>query len=121
MAWRKLTTYEISQGSLDLILLDGYRKIMQGIANLFIGSEVYLSKFDRSGKQKFLRARNVSQLGVNEVVNYFNRFPLFSSKHLDFLCWKEAHTLISSNLHHKKYGLDGLNRIKLLKKFYEQQ
>ena len=62
---------------------------MQDIATLFLGtsSEIYLSKFDRSGKQKFYRARNTSQLGANEVVKYFNIFPLFSSKYLDFLAW----------------------------------
>ena len=49
---------------------------MQNIANLFLGtlSEIYLSKFDRSGKQKFYRARSTSKLGANEVIQYFNRF-----------------------------------------------
>lgn len=44
------TSYEISQGRLDLELLEGYRTIMLDIANLFLGSlsEVYLSKYNRS-------------------------------------------------------------------------
>ena len=90
---------------------------MQNIANLFLGSfsEVYLSKFDRSGKQKCYRAKTTSKLGANEVIQYFNRFPLFSSKYLDFLSWKEAQNLIVRNAHHKKYGLVGLNKIKELK------
>ena len=43
---------------------------MQNIANLFLGtlSVIYLSKFDRSGKQKFYRARSTSKLGANEVI-----------------------------------------------------
>ena len=63
---------------------------MQNIANLFLGtlSVIYLSKFDRSGKQKFYRARSTSKLGANEVIQYFNRFSLFSSKILDFLSFK---------------------------------
>ena len=81
------TYYEISQGRLDLELLEGYKDVMQNIANLFLGtlSEIYLSKFDRSGKQKFFRARSTSKLGASKVINYFNKFPLFSSKYLDFL------------------------------------
>ena len=111
------TYYEISQGRLDSELLEGYKDIMQNIANLFLGtlSEIYLSKFDRSGKQKFYRARTTSKLGANEVIKYFNHFPLFSSKYLDFLSWKEAQNLIVRNAHHKKYGLVGLNKIKELK------
>jgi len=27
-----------------------------------------------------------------ELIDYFNLFPLLSSKHLDFLAWKEANT-----------------------------
>lgn len=90
---------------------------MQNIANLFLGtlSEIYLSKFDRSGKQKFYRARSTSKLGAIEVIKYFDKFPLFSSKYLDFLSWKEAHNLIVKNAHHKKYGLEGVNKITKLK------
>ena len=90
---------------------------MQNIANLFLDklSEIYLSKFYRSGKQKFYRARSTSKLGAIEVIKYFDKFPLFSSKYLDFLSWKEAHNLIVQNAHHKKYGLEGLTKIKNLK------
>lgn len=111
------TTYEISQGRLNLEILENYKKIMQDIANLFVGilSTVYLSTYDRSGKQKFYRARNTSISGANEVVKYFTNYPLFSSKHLDFLNWTEAHNLIVNKAHHKKFGLNGLNRIKFLK------
>ena len=90
---------------------------MQNIANLFLGSlsEVYLSKFDRSGKQKFYRAKTTSKLGANEVIQYFNRFPLFSSKYLDLLSWREAQNLKVQNAQHKKYDLFGVNKIKILK------
>ena len=47
---------------------------MQNIANFFLGtlSEIYLSKFYRSGKHKFYRARSTSKLGAIEVIKYFN-------------------------------------------------
>ena len=37
------------------------------------------------------------------------------NKHLDFLNWKEAYNLIEIKAHHKKYGLEGINKIKSLK------
>lgn len=90
---------------------------MESIAHLFLAKlgVVYLSKYGRSGKQPYWRARNTSQVGAKEVIKYFNKYPLFSSKHLDFLCWSEAHNLIEIKAHHKKYGLAGFNKIKLLK------
>jgi hypothetical protein len=111
------TTYEISQGRQDLTLLASYKPIMQDIANLFLAQlgTVFLSTYDRLGKQKFVRARNVSQAGAQEVVNYFNKFPLFSSKYLDFLSWAEAQKLITNKLHLTKNGPEGLDRIKSLK------
>lgn len=111
------TTYEISQGRLDSELFEDYKDIMEKIAKLFLADlgVTYLSKYDRSGKQPFWRARNSSKAGAKEVIKYFNKYPLFSSKHLDFLNWKEAHNLIEIKAHHKKYGLEGLNKIKYLK------
>lgn len=111
------TTYEISQGRLNSNLFENYKDIMEKIAKLILANlgVVYLSKYDRSGKQPFWRARNSNQAGATEVIKYFNRFPLFSSKHLDFLNWKEAYHLIEIKAHHKKYGLEGLNKIKNLK------
>ena len=111
------TTYEISQGRLDSELFENYKDIMEKIANLFLAdlSKIYLSKYDRSGKQPFWRARNNSKAGAKEVIKYFNKFPLFSSKHLDFLNWKEAHNLIEIKAHYKKNGLEGINKIKFLK------
>jgi hypothetical protein len=88
---------------------------MQDIANLFLGtlSEIYLSKVDRSGKHNFYRAKSTSKLGEIEVIKYFNKFPLFSSKYLDFYLGK--HNLIVQNAHHKKYVLEGVNKITKLK------
>jgi hypothetical protein len=77
--------------------------------------KVNLTKFDRSGKQSTWRVRNSSKAGSNKVVNYFNNFPLYSSKYLDFLCWKEAHNIIMLNEHRKISGTKGVNRIKELK------
>lgn len=112
------TTYEISPSRLNSELFESYKEIMESIAQLFLAKLgiVYLSQSDRSGKQPYWRARNTSQVGAKEVIKYFNKYPLFSSKHLEFLCWSEAHNLIEIKAHHKKYGLASrFKKIKLLK------
>ena len=82
------------------------------LANLGV---TLVSKFNRTGKQSLWRARSNSQAGSQIVVNYFTRFPLFTSKYLDFVGWKKAHMLIVSKAHLKKYGEEGFNLIKSIK------
>jgi hypothetical protein len=90
---------------------------MNSIAINFLSnlSQTNLTKFNRSGKQLAWRVRNSSKKGSTEVVNYFDKYPLFSSKYLDYLCWKEAHYLIINNQHRKIAGASGIIRIKELK------
>lgn len=61
------------------------------------------------------RVRNSNQIGAIQVINYFNKFSLFSSKHLDFLSWVEAHNIIMANEHTKKSGYSGIIKLKKLK------
>jgi len=74
-----------------------------------------LSTLDRTGKQSAWRVRNTSKAGSNIIIEYFNFFPLFSSKHLDFLIWKEVFELILNKQHLIKNGIEGLNKIENLK------
>lgn len=47
-----------------------------------------------------------------ELIQYFSKFPLLSSKHLDFINWAEAHELVVS----KKYkSLEGTAKLVELK------
>ena len=111
------TTFELSQTRLDLNLFEQYASIMT-IISLFILAKLgvtHLSTYDRKEKQKTWRARNTSKAGASVVVNYFNQFPLFSSKHLDFLSWREAYYLIKNKQHYNKAGVEGINRIEYLK------
>lgn len=115
------TTFELSQSRQNKELFNSYQNIMDSIANLFLAQvKIYnLSTYDRTGKQPAWRVRNSSKAGAAKIVEYFNQFPLFSSKHLDYLCWKEAFELIQSKKHHIKNGIEGLNRIEYFKKSNE--
>jgi len=111
------TSFELYQGRNDPILFQAYKSIMKTIASFLLAnlSVVYLNKFNQIEKQLFWRARNSSQAGSQVVVNYFTKFPIYSSKYLDFVDWKKAHMLIMSKAHLNKYGEEGLNNIKTIK------
>ena len=107
----------MTQSRQDIELFNSYKTIMENIAELFL-SKLKLSNlttFDRKGKQPAWRVRNSSKAGAAKIVEYFSKFNLFSSKHLDYLCWVEALELIKNKKHLIKNGLEGINRIEFLK------
>ena len=81
------TIYTISQGNKDDSVLQFYKPIMLLIAQLCgtkIGQKGLLA--EKNGLDSFMwRVRTTNKKGVSAIVQYFNRFPLWSSKHLDFL------------------------------------
>lgn len=114
---RLAITFELNQSRTDITLFKKYEGIMQIIAEFLLAnlSIVNLSTYDRLGTQPTWRARNTSLAGALVLVNYFNQFPLFSSKHLDFLAWNETYFLIKNKQHFIKNGVEGLNKIENLK------
>lgn len=111
------TTYELAQSRINPVLFSDYESVMNTIANFFLSKlgKFHLTTYDRSGKQPGWRVRNSSKSGSSEVAKYFDSFPLFSSKHLDFLCWKEAHNIIVNNQHRQNLGINGITKLKELK------
>jgi len=68
-------------------------------------------KYDRSGKQEAWRARVVNKKGVVQIINYLNKYPLFSSKYLNYLDWREAYYILIENKEHI-----GTNKLKTYEK-----
>jgi hypothetical protein len=48
----------------------------------------------------------------DKIINYFDRYPLFSSKNLNYLDWKKVRKLVLNKQH---LTLEGLNEIKKIK------
>ena len=73
-------TYTISQGSKDESVLQSYKPIMLLIGQLCeqkIGEKGLLA--EKNGLDSFMwRVRTTNKKGVLAIVQYFNRFPLFS-------------------------------------------
>jgi len=103
-------TCEISQSRDDLDLFEAYRDIMTKICLFFLAP--LPQPYVRDTSRYVWRSRNSSQAGAQVVINYLEQFPLRSSKHLNYLVWKEVHFIIMSKEH---LTLEGFNRIKALK------
>ena len=87
--------------------------------SLFLKSKLEIhniSKFDRSGKQKAWRAKIVNKESATSLVNYFDRFPMFSSKYLNYQDWRNVYDiLIIKKEHLGKNKLDTYNKVKKIK------
>lgn len=110
-------TYELSQSRINIESLELYRPIMELISKLCLSkvTAIHLSKFDRTGTQMGLRVRNTNISGAINIKEYFDKFPLFSSKYLDFLCWSEALQLILDKVHLNKENNSGIIKLENLK------
>jgi hypothetical protein len=45
-------------------------------------------------------------MSLNLIVNYLEKYPLFSSKYLDYKDWKKIVLLIFENKHYTEQGID---------------
>ena len=114
---------ELVQTRVNVDTWMGYKPIMTAISTFFAATLgiTQVWKFDRSGKQKAWRARNLSRKGAFVIQSYLTRFPLKGSKHLDFLAWSEALDLLASHQHHLKYGPEGREKWLALKNTMNNQ
>lgn len=110
--------FEIIQSRSDKDLFIKYEYIMDKIA-VFCKSRLkkyLINKFDRSGKQEAWRARIINKKGAETLINYFDKYPMFSSKYLNYLDWRNVYIIIISNKEHLGVNkLNTYNKIKLIK------
>lgn len=107
------TTFELVQSRIDMNLIKRYRPLMQVLATFLLASLTEALQKNRSGTvSKRLRARNTSRQGAATVVGYFSQYPLFTSKWLDFLNWREVYTLVATRESKTAEGLAKVQAIK---------
>lgn len=83
--------------------------LLTTLANLQLTS-IKITKINT--KNPKYRIRTTSLAGNKILINYLDNYPLFSSKYLDYLNWKEGVILIEKKEHKLNEGKD---KIKLLK------
>lgn len=54
----------------------------------------YINRYDRLGKQKSWTARIINKDGATVLVNYFDKFPMFSSKYFNYRDWRIVYDII---------------------------
>lgn len=89
--------FQIDQNKKDLLVL---------IKNSLGGNIGYRSNQDTYyyGSISFGSARN--------VINYFDKYHLLSTKHVNYLKWRKAYIIIQNKDHLTKKGLDKITKIK---------
>jgi hypothetical protein len=87
--------------------------LMETIANSFDVSKVNLINRKKSNyTEEAYEVRTVKRESCEKLINYLSKYPLFSSKYLDFLCWSEIHEINKSKLYKT---LEGTNKLISLK------
>jgi hypothetical protein len=100
----------LEQRMLDPITKNSYENILKDICNFF-NCNLRTRKQISTGNEYFtLTASSKSSLLI--IITYFEIFPLFSSKYLDYLDWKKAAELILSNKHYTEEGIIEIIKLK---------
>lgn len=57
---------------------------------------------------------------ARKVINYFDKFHLLSSKHINYLKWRKAYRIIQRKEHLTKKGIDQILKLKLSMNSYSK-
>ena len=64
-----------------------------------------MTKNQKSTGNEYYTLTASSRISLYIVKDYLERYPLFSSKYLDYLDWKEIVILVLDNKHYTEQGL----------------
>ena len=92
----------IEQRILDPITNESYSKVLTDIAN-FLNCKLLIRKQKSTGNEYYTLTAS-SKMSLEIIINYLEKYPLFSSKYLDYKNWKEIVLLIFENKHYTKEG-----------------
>jgi hypothetical protein len=83
--------------------------LMQTIADYLDVSKVNLiQRIKIKYFEKAFEVRTVKRESCGKLINYLSKYPLYSSKYLDFLCWSEIQNI---NISKQYKTLDGSNQL----------
>lgn len=100
----------IEQRMFEPLTKNSYGQILRQIA-LFLGCNLKTRK-QKSTNNEYFNITASSRKSLLIIIDYFNKYPLYSSKYLDYKDWKEATLLLLKNEH---YTQEGIKKIDILK------
>ena len=100
----------IEQRILDPTTNDSYFYILNQIC-LFLNCKL-LTRTQKSTNNTYYTLTASSKVSLDIIINYFNKYPLFSSKYLDYKDWEKVAYIIINNQH---YFQEGINTVELVR------
>lgn len=100
----------IEQRMLDPITNESYFKILIEISN-FLNCSLLTRKQKSTGNEYFVLTAS-SKISLEKLVDYLEKYPLYSSKYLDYNDWKKIVLLIFENKHYTEEGINKTDSVK---------
>ena len=100
----------IEQRMLDPITNESYFKVLTDVSN-FLNCSLLTRKQKSTGNEYFTLTAS-SKLSLEIIINYLDKYPLFSSKYLDYNDWKKIVLLIFENKHYTEEGINKTESVK---------
>lgn len=94
----------IEQRMFDPISNESYFKVLTNISN-FLNCSL-LTRKQKSTGNEYYNLTASSKLSLNLTINYLEKYPLFSSKYLDYKDWKKIVLLILDDKHYTEQGIN---------------
>ena len=99
----------IEQRMLDPISKTSYKDVLTNVSNL-LKCKLKTRKQTSTGNEYLIISAS-SRISLSIIINYFNNYPLYTSKHLDYQDWKKAALLILDNEHYTEKGINTINKL----------
>lgn len=93
----------IEQRMLDPITKNSYFEILTRIAD-FLQCNLLTREQKSTGNEYYILAAS-SKMSLDIIIKYLDKYPLFSSKYLDYKDWKEIVLLILDGKHYTDEGI----------------
>jgi hypothetical protein len=100
----------IEQRMLDPITNNSYFNVLTDISN-FLNCTLLTRKQKSTGNEYYTLTAS-SKMSLDIIVNYLDKYQLFSSKYLDYKDWKEIVLLIFENKHYTEEGINKTESVK---------
>ena len=102
LGWQVLPEFRIVQHEKD-------EAVLYKIKNYFNFGDVKINRTDSHGTRKEFRVRGMDNL--NKLIEFFNKYPLSTSKVNDFKIFSEIIQMMNNKEHLTKQGLDKIAKL----------